>query len=145
LHHNRLNPQLKSIEIIGGLASVSPKSKVICDQADDDPGSLIPRFPDVPEDGGIDFQMGQARWASTETARKSPARARNGKEAIVLRAGPGRASDRAWAASSARQPGTGTAQKCRRPDAARIPRPPLLDRWIRSLPTVRSDRWGRGI
>jgi hypothetical protein len=55
--------------------------------------------------------MGQAWWAGTGTARKSPARARPDTEGVVPRASPARWSDRAWAATLARQPGTGTARK----------------------------------
>jgi hypothetical protein len=55
----------------------------------------------------IDGQMGQARWAGPRTARKSPALERPGTKGVVPRAGPARWSDRAWAAPSARWPGTG--------------------------------------
>jgi hypothetical protein len=65
--------------------------------------------------------MGQARWAGTETARKSPALERPSTKAIVPRAGTARWSDRAWAAFSARWPGTGHDTISGQPDAARRP------------------------
>jgi hypothetical protein len=69
----------------------------------------------------IDVQMGQARWAGTETARKSPALEQPSKKVIVPRAGTARWSDRAWAAFSAQWPGTGHGTISSQPDAARRP------------------------
>jgi hypothetical protein len=69
-----------------------------------------------------------ARWASPRTARKSTARERPDTEAFVPRAGPTRLSGRAWAATSARRPNTGTTRFLGQPDAARWPvsRPTIL-------------------
>jgi hypothetical protein len=63
--------------------------------------------------------MGQAQWAGTGTTRKNTTRTRPSTGGIVPWASPARRSGRAWAASSARWPGTGTARKCPRPDVVR--------------------------
>jgi hypothetical protein len=65
----------------------------------------------------IDGQMGQARRAGTETARKSTAQ--RGAEGFVPRAGPARLSGRSWAATSARRPNTGTTRNWVGPMLAR--------------------------
>jgi hypothetical protein len=59
-----------------------------------------PRAPPPPIDG----QMGQARWASTGTARKSTARARHHSAS----AGTRHDLDSAWAAGPAHGTSTGT-------------------------------------
>jgi hypothetical protein len=73
----------------------------------------------LPYHATIVVQMGQARWAGTRTAQKSPALARHGTEGFVPRAGPARLSGRAWAAISARRPNTGTTRNWADPMSAR--------------------------
>jgi hypothetical protein len=65
----------------------------------------------------LDGQMGQARWVSTGTARKSTALARHGHDAIALV--PARGTS-AWAAGPARSTSTGTTRLMSRHDGGTI-------------------------
>jgi hypothetical protein len=63
--------------------------------------------------------LGQARWAGTETTRRSTALERPGTEGFVPRAGPARLSGCAWSATSARRSNTSTVRNWVGPIAAR--------------------------